>query len=152
MGRWETRSVFQAGSARVFSTARRRPRVRELLRGEIPERRMRPRQVDSPRNPRVAAGSSAVGSRTVAGSRPVRAAVLATADLPPCAVDIGMSPDVASRAGRRVAPKPLLPSASLPPPASASAGLPLFCDQRLQRSFVQQQFGHGVLQLPVFLL
>jgi len=32
------------------------------------------------------------------------------------------------------------------------SGLPLFCDHRLQRSFVQQQLGHGVLQLPVFLL
>src|SRR5258708_34729430 len=63
-----------------------------------------------------------------------------------------MSPDVPSLARRRVAPKPQLPSASLPPPASASAGLPLFCDHRLQRSFVQQQLGHGVLQLPVFLL
>src|ERR1019366_489425 len=106
----------------------------------------------SPRNPLVAAGSSAVGSRTVAGSQPVRAAAPANADLRPCAADTGMSPDVASPARRRVAPKPLLPSASLPPPASAAAGLPLVCDHRLQRSFVQQQFGHDVLQLPVFLL
>jgi hypothetical protein len=29
---------------------------------------------------------------------------------------------------------------------------PLFCDHRLQRSFVQQEFGDGVLELVVLLL
>ena len=106
----------------------------------------------SPRSPRVSAGSSAADSRTVAGSQPTRAAALANADRRPFAADTGMSPDVPLLARRRVAPKPRLPSASLLLPASASAGLPLFCDHRLQRSFVQQQFGHGVLQLPVFRL
>src|SRR5208282_2082248 len=106
----------------------------------------------SPRSPRVAAGSLAADSRTVAGSQPARAAAPANADRRPFAADTGRSPDVPSPARRRVAPKPWLPSASFPPPASASAGLPLFCDHRLQRSFVQQQLGHGVLQLPVFLL
>src|SRR5882672_11224305 len=116
-----------------------------------------PRTIGTPvygsqRSPRASAGSLAADSRTVAGSPPVRASAPANADLRPFAADTGMSPDVPSLARRRVAPKPRLPSASLPPPVSASAGLPLFCDHRLQGSFVQQQLGHDVLQLPVFLL
>src|SRR5208283_4736466 len=61
-------------------------------------------------------------------------------------------PDAVRSARRRVAPRPRFPSASLPPPASASAGLPLFCDHRLQRLLVQRQVRHQVLQPPVLLL
>src|ERR1017187_10295528 len=91
------------------------------------------------------------GSRTGAVLRPARAAALA-AGRPPAVADTDTSPDESGSARRRVALKPLLPSASLPPPASAAAGSPFFCDHRLQRPFVQQQFGHGVLELVVLLL
>src|ERR1017187_3426967 len=71
---------------------------------------------------------------------------------PPAVADTDTSPDESGSARRRVARRPLLPSASLPLPAFAAPGSPFFCDHRLQRSFVQQQFGDGVLELVVLLL
>ena len=62
----------------------------------------------------------------------------------PCAADTGMSPDVPSLARRRhrsetTASERITPTACL----CICASLPLFCDHRLQCSFVQQQFGYG---------
>src|ERR1019366_6846506 len=100
---------------------------------------------------RAPAAPATCGSRTGAVLRPARAAALG-AGRPPAAADTDTSHDESGLARRRVALRPLLPSAALPPPASAAAGSPFFCDHRLQRSFVQQQFGHGVLELVVLLL
>src|SRR5271157_5527318 len=106
---------------------------------------------DSPASPRVPAGHATGDSQSAGTGAPIRATVAAAARTPSAAPGIGTSLDAVRSARRRVAPRPRLPSASLPSPASASAGLPLFCDHRLQRLLVQRQVRHQVLQPPVLL-
>src|SRR5204863_364756 len=71
---------------------------------------------------------------------------------PAAAIGNGTYHDEARSARRRVAGSALPPLASPARPLAASAGSPLFCYHRLQGPLVQQQLGHGVLQLSVLLL
>src|SRR5271157_4368134 len=100
---------------------------------------------------RVPAGHATGDSQSAGTGGPIRATAAAAARPPSAAPGIGTSLDAVRSARRRVAPKPRLPSASLTSPASASAGLPIFCDHSLKRLIVQRQVHHQVLQPPVLL-
>src|SRR5664279_118433 len=104
----------------------------------------------SPASLRAPAGPAAAGSQTGAALPPARANARATAGPRSCAFDSDTSHDTTPSAHRRVAGSARLPPASPALPLAAPAGLPLFCDHRLQRPDVHRLFGHDVLELPVF--
>src|SRR5215813_8542546 len=106
----------------------------------------------SPASLRAPAESADDGSRTGVSPRPTRANALVTFGLRISACDNDTSHDAVLSARRPVAGSALLPPASPAPPLAASAGSPLFCDHRLQRSDVHRLFRHAVLQLTVLLL
>src|SRR5579864_6326749 len=91
------------------------------------------------------------GTRTDAALRPTPGAGFAVADLHSFAPHTDTSLDAVPSARRHVAGTAPFPPASPAPPPVASAGLPLFCDHRLQRSDVYRLFGHDMLELPVLL-
>src|SRR5581483_5944072 len=101
---------------------------------------------------RVPTGPASAGSRTGAGLRPTRAAASAAVRLLFAAAFIGTLPDRDPSAHRRVAGSALLPTASPAPHLAASAGLPLFCQHRVQCPDVHRLLGYDMLQLSILLL